>query len=499
RPHSEAEAVRASMHDPSQQGDRERVWIHQTRDGRLLSVNVHSSDIQFNGRMARLVLSEDVSERIAYERDLAWRASHDATTGLLTLAALTERLDAMPRAAADGDYAVAYVQLRDLELVAPTLGRRAGEAILRAVAERFGRVGAAYGYVAYLPGESFVVAALDGSRGEALAASLIAAIADPVQSDSGSHPLEAWIGVAQGPVATETAENVVGHAALAALRARRENVPTMAYDASMSEEAGMRLALFGKLRNALARDEFELFYQPIRHLGDGRVVAMEALLRWRQAQGGYIPPMQFIPLCEESGLIVPIGAWVLEEAARAHGMLARHGLGDVAIAVNVSAVQFLADSLPGDLRALRKRHALPRGALHLELTESVVLRRPDLATALMDELQSDGACISIDDFGTGFSSMAYLRDLPLDYLKVDRTFVHNVDCDPRNASICRALIELGHGLGLEIIAEGVETEAQLQWLRAHGCDQAQGYYLGRPAPLGELLATLSEGTSPTLA
>jgi len=389
--------------------------------------------------------------------------------------------------------------LRDLELVAPTLGRRAGEAILREAAGRFARVGEGYGYVAYVPGESFVIAALDGSRGEALAASLAAAIADPVQAEGGSHPLEAWIGIAKGPVDDETAENVIGHAALAALQARREYLPTMAYDASMAEQASLRLALVGKLRNALARDEFELFYQPIRRLGDGRVVAMEALLRWRQAQGAYIPPMQFIPLCEESGLIVPIGAWVLEEAARAHAVLARHGLGDVAIAVNVSAVQFLADSLPEELRALRKRHALPRGALHLELTESVVLRRPDLATALMDELQSDGACISIDDFGTGFSSMAYLRDLPLDYLKVDRTFVHNVDCDPRNASICRALIELGHGLGLGIIAEGVETEEQLAWLRAHGCDQAQGYHLGRPAPLGELLATLGEATPITLA
>ena len=490
RPRSETGVVRASMHEPEEEGGPERVWTHLTRDGRLLSVNVHSSNIQFNDRQARLVLAEDVGERIAYERDLAWRATHDPTTGLLTLAALTERLDAMPRAAAGGDYVIAYVQLRDLELVAPTLGRRAGEAILREAAQRFARVGTTYGYVAYVPGESFVIASLDGTRGDALTASLMMAIADPVQAESGSHPLEAWIGIAQGPVGAETAENVIGHAALAALQARGEHMPTMVYDCSMAEQASLRMALVGRLRNALSLDEFELFYQPIRRIADGRVVAMEALLRWRQAQGGYIPPMQFIPLCEESGLIVPIGAWVLEEAARAHAVLARHGMGDVAIAVNVSAVQFLADTLPEALRTLRERYALPRGALHLELTESVVLRRPDLATALMDELQGDGACISIDDFGTGFSSMAYLRDLPLDYLKVDRTFVHNVDTDPRNASICRALIELGQGLGLGIIAEGVETQAELEWLRAHGCDQAQGYHLGRPAPLEELLEAL---------
>ena len=489
-PDSEIEALRAFLHEHGEASDSERIWTHLTRDGKLLSVNVHSSSIQFNGRQARLVLGQDVSEQVTYERNLAWRASHDATTGLLTLAALSERLDTMPRAAAGGDYVIAYVQLRDLELVAPTLGRRAGEATLREAAQRFGRVAWSYGYVSYVPGESFVVAALDGSRGDALTASLIDAIAEPMQSDSSSTPLEAWIGVARGPQGTETAENVIGHAALAAVHARREHVRTMDYHASMSEQASLRMALGGRLGKALARNEFELFYQPIHRLSDGRVVALEALLRWRPDQGGYIPPMQFIPLCEESGLIVPIGEWVLEQAARAHGVLAQHDMADVSIAVNVSAVQFLPGSLPGSLRALRKRYALPRGALHVELTESVVLRRPDLAIELMDELQRDGVNISIDDFGTGFSSMAYLRDLPLDCLKIDRTFVHNVDHDERNASICRALISLGHGLGLAIIAEGVETAGQLEWLRAHGCDQAQGYHLGRPEPLDVLLAGL---------
>lgn len=490
RPRHEVESVRVSVRNVDETGNADRVWTHVTRDGRTLPVNVHSSSIQFDGREARLVLAEDVSERVAYERDLAWRATHDTTTGLLTLAALMERLDAMPQVGIGTDYAIAYVQLRDLELVAPTLGRRAGETILREAAQRFGRVGMAFGYVAYVPAESFVIAALDARRCQEMVDSLVAAIADPVQAEGGSHPLEAWMGIAQGPEQGETAEKVVGHAALAALQARREHLPTMAYDASMTEQASLRMALVGRLRQALERNEFELFYQPIQRISDGRVMAMEALLRWRQEGGGYIPPMQFIPLCEESGLIVPIGEWVLEEAARAHAVLAEHGMGEVSIAVNVSAVQLLADSLPSSIRALRTRYGLPRDALHIELTESVVLRRPDLAVALMDELQREGACISIDDFGTGFSSMAYLRDLPLDYLKVDRTFVHDVDRDERNASICQALISLGHGLGLGIIAEGVETPAQLEWLRAHGCDQAQGYHLGRPAPLGELLLAL---------
>jgi len=204
-----------------------------------------------------------------------------------------------------------------------------------------------------------------------------------------------------------------------------------------------------------------------------------------------VPPSQFIPLCEESGLIVPLGDWVLEEAAGCHTRLARHGYGDVAIAVNVSAVQFLSESLPQSLCALRKAHGLPRGALQVELTESAVLRWPEAARETMQELRDEGVRISIDDFGTGYSSLAYLKNLPLDFLKIDRAFSADVHRDARNAAICNALIALGHGLGLKIIAEGVECEAQLDWLRAHGCDQAQGYYFGQPAPLAEALESIT--------
>ena len=294
RPRSETGAVRASMHEPEEEGGPERVWTHLTRDGSCCG-EVHSSNIQFNGRQARL----------GWPRTSA-RGLRTSATGLARHPRPDHRpadpgradraADAMPRAAAGGDYVIAYVQLRDLELVAPTLGRRAGEAILREAAQRFARVGTTYGYVAYVPGESFVIAALDGTRGDALTASLMMAIADPVQAESGSHPLEAWIGIAQGPVGAETAENVIGHAALAALHARGEHVPTMVYTCSMAEQASLRMALVGRLRNALSLDEFELFYQPIRRIADGRVVAMEALLRWRQAQGGYIPPCSSFPV-----------------------------------------------------------------------------------------------------------------------------------------------------------------------------------------------------------
>ncbi len=489
RPEQDADAVRESLFANQGRGYDDRAWVHLTRDRRRIETRVHSSRIEFAGRAARLVLAEDVSERAAYERDLAWRATHDTTTGMLTVEALVHRVDALP--CAETGYAIAYVQLRDLEMVAPTLGRHAGEAIVRAAAARFDAVGQKYGLAAYLPADSFVIVAADPAQREDMLAGLASATATPVHGENGTHPLEAWIGLADGPQ-DGGAEQVIGNAALAAMQARRDSVAIVRFDATMAAQASGRLALAGRLRQALERREFELFFQPIRRLDDGRVMSLEALLRWRQADGDFVPTAQFISLCEESGFIVPLGEWVLQEAARCHGQLFSHGYGDVAIAVNVSAVQFLSETLPRSLRELRQAHGLPRGALQLELTESAVLRRPEAAREAMRELRNEGVCISIDDFGTGFSSMAYLKDLPLDFLKIDRAFVADVHRDKRNAAICAALIALGHGLDLKIIAEGVECEAQRDWLRAQGCDQAQGFLLGRPAPLAEVLSSIGQ-------
>lgn len=493
--HQDQAAGREALMPGGGSGAQDRTWRLMTRDGGHIEVRVHARTIELEGRPARLVLAEDVSLRMGYERDLAWRADHDPTTGMLTLAALARQLDAHCLTDDSAGFAIAYVQLRDLELIAPTLGRRAGEHILCEAAARFGQVADVYGMGGYMPSETFVIAALDPSALEAMVAALLAAIGVPVEADGGTFPLEAWIGMASGPCAASGAEQVIGHAALAAMHARRESLQVVHYSAAMAEQASSRLAMVRQLGQAHARGEFELHFQPIHRLRDGSLAAIEALLRWRQADGRHVPPAQFIPLCEESGLIVPIGAWVLEESARLHARLAAAGHGDVAIAVNVSAVQFEAGMSAESIRRLFQRHALPPGALHLELTESVLLRRPDDARSLMGALRDEGLCLSIDDFGTGFSSMAYLRELPLDHLKIDRAFVRDVTRDPRSAAICRALIALGHGLGLVVIAEGVEEVGQLDWLRAHGCDQAQGYHLGRPMPFDTLLDTLACETS----
>lgn len=490
RPRADRAKVEASMAQRGPREDVDGIWTHLRRDGSRLDVRVFSSGIEFAGRPARLVLAEDVSDRVAYERDLAWRASHDDLTGLSRLSSLIEQVNA--RHVPGTRYAVAFVRIRGLELIAPTLGSQTSELLLREVAARIDEVGRRFGLSGFWPGESFVVVALDAARRDEMLAALEEMVSVPVDTEGGAHPVEASIGIAEGPEDGQGAEQVIGHAALAALQARREQLPLLPYDRGMAEQATERIALARRLRNALDNNEFELHYQPIRRVADGRVVALEALLRWRH-EGRMVSPAVFVPLAEASGLIVPIGCWVLEQAARCHGRLAERGLSGVSIAVNVSAVQLLGDSLTSVVRQVQFEHALPPGALHVELTESVVLRQPQTARARMLELRDAGVSISIDDFGTGFSSMAYLRDLPLDYLKIDRSFVRGVHADERNASICRALISLAHGLGLGTIAEGVEQPEELDWLRANGCDQAQGYLLGRPAPLADVLDAIAAG------
>lgn len=481
-------AARRDPQPDAGQARAERTWTVITRDGRAIEARVHARDIELEDRPARLMLVEDVGARLAFERDLAWRADHDVTTGLLTLPALARQVDIDCGGQGGPGIAVACVQLRDLELIATTLGRQTGDTLLREAAARFSRIADRFGHAGHAPAQTFVIVALDPSRLPELVQVLLDTIGQPLEAEGGRFPLQACIGLASASCAGTGAEPVIDHAVLAALRARSERVTLLTYDPGMSTQAAERLAMVRRLRDALDRNEFELVFQPIRRVSDGRLTSIEALLRWPQTDGPGIPPGEFIPLCEESGLIVPIGAWVLEEAARAWRRLADAGLADVAVAVNVSAVQFEGGMTRETLGALLQTHGLPPRALHLELTESVLLQNPEAARTLMWQLHEEGVRLSIDDFGTGFSSLAYLRDLPIDHLKIDRTFVHEVGSDARNEAICRSLIAMAHGLGLEVIAEGVEEAVQLDWLQAHGCDYVQGWHLGRPMSLDALLA-----------
>ncbi|WP_312367034.1 EAL domain-containing protein [Stenotrophomonas sp.] len=486
RPPEEWTEVRQSV-ARALRGEQEGINIstHLRKDGTAFQVQSHFANLEFAGRNASLVLAEDVSQRLRYESELAYRASHHAGTGLLTVRALAEKLDA-----GDNGYTIAHVQLRGLQMITDTLGREAGEDVLRAVAVRLGGLAARYGMLAHQPAEDFVLAIQGSADVQLVLDTLLAAVAEPVRGRDTLHQLEARVGVASCPTDGELAEQVLGRAAQAAHAARESGATLLRFEPGMAAHYTERLQLAGRIHMAIDHGEFELHFQPIRHAADGSPAALEALLRWPQADGSYIAPTDFIQLCEDTGLIISLGRWVIHAAARAQRQLVSAGWGQLPIAVNVSAVQLFNSDLVGDFSRAMQEFSLQPGALQMELTESVLMRNPTQALQTLGYLHANGIGVALDDFGTGFSSMSYLQHLPLDSLKIDRVFVKDVETNPRNAAICRALLSLGHSMGLSVIAEGVETDGQHRWLAAHGCDQVQGYLLGRPMPLQDILTVL---------
>jgi EAL domain-containing protein (putative c-di-GMP-specific phosphodiesterase class I) len=260
----------------------------------------------------------------------------------------------------------------------------------------------------------------------------------------------------------------------------------------MNTHAVERQSIEEDLRRALERNEFSLHYQPKINIATGAIIGVEALLRWTHPTRGCVPPLNFIRIAEDSGLILPIGAWVLKEACRQARAWIDQGLPPTTMAVNVSAVQFRDEHFLEGIFATLAETGLDPGFLELELTESALMKQPELAAATLKTLRSKGVVVSVDDFGTGYSSLSYLKKLPLDILKIDQSFVHQLSENPDDAAIAVAIISMGQSLNLRIIAEGVETEEDLAFLKSHGCDEVQGFYFSRPIPAEQFSRLLTQ-------
>jgi diguanylate cyclase (GGDEF)-like protein/PAS domain S-box-containing protein len=436
----------------------------------------------------------DVSERQRMIEQLAYRATFDELTGLPNRQLLADRLRQALHTARrhERSVVVLFIDLDQLKLVNDSLGHAAGDELLRQVARRLQEAVRETDTLGRFGGDEFV-AVLTEQTGDAGVGRVLerigAALAEPVELSGVHHYVTASIGVASWPDAGDDAETLLKNADLAMYQAKLQGRNrAVAYHADFDAGVRDRLHLLSALRDALHREEFRLHFQPLFDRGGGPV-GMEALVRWQHPERGLLAPGHFIGVCEDSGLIVPLGRWVLREAARHHRQLAGHGLGHLRISVNVSAAQFAHD-LQADVAAVIDEFGLPAGSLELELTESLLMANPERAIETMRGLADRGVCMAIDDFGTGYSSLAYLKRLPLDRLKIDRSFVKDLGVDEDDAEICASIIGLGHSLGLTIVAEGVETPEQLAWLRARGCDEIQGYLLGRPQPFEALLAAL---------
>lgn len=424
--------------------------------------------------------SDDRIRRLAHYDDLTGLANRNLFTHHLTHA--LARVDRYSKC-----LGVLFIDLDRFKIINDTLGHDTGDIVLKAIARRLSECMRSADLVARLGGDEFVVVVEEvetQARVAEVAAKLLAVIDQPVLYQGQELALTASIGIAMYPDDGRDLQSLLKHADIAMYRAKEQGKNRFAfYSSGMDDPAVDRLSLETRLKKAvLEQNQFVLHYQPKVSLRDGRITGAEALVRWLSPDRGLVSPAEFIPLAEETGLITAIGEWVLETACHQASAWERKGLPPMRIAVNLSARQMYSPGFVDTVRRIVETSGVRPGAIELELTESVMMQNVQLVADLLMELKLLGLHIAVDDFGTGYSSLSYLKRLPLDALKVDRSFVRDVPRDADDVAITSAVIALAHSLRLKVVAEGVETEAQLGFLRDRECDEIQGFLFSRPVP-----------------
>ena len=442
----------------------------------------------------------DVSERKQLERALTRQAFTDQLTGLPNRALLRDRAQQALRLAGRQGLTAALLLL-DLDRfkeVNDTLGHHHGDLLLQQVAERLHGSLRGSDTVARLGGDEFAVLLPQIASVEeatAVADKLSAAIEAPFTLDGLTLDVDASIGVAVYPDHASDANELLQRADVAMYAAKATHAGYTVYDPYMDQHNPRRLSLLGQLRRALAAGELVVHYQPKADVRSGRILGVEALVRWQHPEHGLLGPGEFVPLAETTGLIRPLTAHVLDAALRQCRAWRDAGRA-LSVAVNLSTRCLLDLTLPDQITALLEDTAVAPERLVLEITESSIMTDPTRALEILNRLHALGVQLAIDDFGTGYSSMAYLKSLPVDELKVDRSFVQHLRHNLSDAVIVRSTVDLGHNLGLRVVAEGVEDQATWQELATLGCDSVQGYYLARPMPAAELAAWLATQPQP---
>ena len=466
------------------------LWDRR-KDGDTYPIWVSISSVKnARGQLTHyLLVFSDITERKEAERQIYRLAYYDALTGLpnrsLLFSLLEQALAEAQRGQGHG--AILFIDLDRFKNINDSFGHAAADALLKEVARRLQAALREEDVVSRLGGDEFVVALFDISRREdatLVADKLLESLAEPYQVDRHEVLLTASIGIAIFPDDGREAETLLRNADTAMSRAKQNGVGQLFYSNEMNQRTFERLKLEGKLRRALDRDEFRLYYQPQVDLASGRIVGAEALIRWHHPELGLLAPNDFIPLAEETGLIVPIGDWVIDTACAQSRAWVDTGFPALTVAVNLSPRQFR-PGLPQRVIELLAQHQLPGEHLELEITESMLMHNSEQVIDMMQQFQEAGITLALDDFGTGYSSLAYLKRFPIDNLKIDRSFVSGIPHDGDDSAIARAIVSMAKNLRLGVIAEGVETDEQLGFLKEAGCDEIQGYLFSPPIPAEE--------------
>ena len=441
----------------------------------------------------------DITERKQSEALLHFLANHDQLTQLPNRNEFLRRLDeAVARAARYGyRIGVLFIDLDRFKNVNDTLGHESGDALLVAVAGRFSETLRGSDTVARLGGDEFTVLLSEISNPQEAAASaqrLRATLAQPFVVQDQEVFASASIGISIYPDDGADAATLLRNADMAMYRAKDMGRNIFQFYSREATEAAMqRLGIESRLRRAVDRGEFVLHYQPIVDVESNQIVGLESLVRWNRPDTGLVSPATFIPIAEETGLIVPIGDWVLETACRQLRAFHESGHAGLRIAVNLSPKQFRRRDMAQTIADTLARTGLAAQHLELEITESSVMENPETAVLTLHALKEMGVHLSIDDFGTGYSSLSQLKRFPIHALKVDQSFIRDIPADEENAAIASAIIAMGQRLRLTLVAEGVETSEQLAFIRERGCRYAQGYLFSRPIPADEIAALLKRG------
>jgi diguanylate cyclase (GGDEF)-like protein/PAS domain S-box-containing protein len=477
--------------------DIEVVVRNYRKDGTLFWNQMSIAPVRNRaGEVTHFVgLLNDLTDRRRYEAELAYLATHDTVTGLPRFLAVEEfTKGALAEAThSGGRVAMFYIDLDRFHSINETMGHATGDQALRIVAERMRSTVGERGRVSRIAGDEFVVVSVP-ARGDdpmALAERLRLAMEQPIEVSPYTLYMTGSVGVSVFPNNARDAKDLLHQSEAAAARAKRQGRNAIcAFSNDQVQELADRLSLGGRLRDAARNGELVLHYQPQVSAHNGQLVGLEALVRWESPELGLLPPARFIRVAEELGLIVDLGLWVLDTACRQAKAWLDLGVGEFTIAVNVSALQLQRPTFVADVEAALARSGLPAHHLELELTESSIMENVERMAETMHALKKLGVLLALDDFGIGYSSLNYLKRFPIDKLKIDQSFVRDVTRDSGDAGIARAIIAMGHQLQMTVMAEGVETAAQMGYLRRNHCDQFQGWLFGGPVPTDEAEALL---------